>query len=66
LRRTISSMIEDPLSEDILRNKYAGKQIIRISIDGPPESDDCKFVFEGVASADEAENAAPVPTGETT
>jgi ATP-dependent Clp protease ATP-binding subunit ClpC len=46
LRRTLSSMVEDPLSEDILRNKYAGKAIIRVSVQG--EDDERKFVFEGI------------------
>ena len=63
LRRTISSMIEDPLSEDILRNKYAGKRIIRVGIDGPVDGDDTKFVFEGLASPEGEEKPAPVPTG---
>lgn len=66
LRRTISSMIEDPLSEDILRNKYAGKRIIRVGIDGPIEGDDTKFVFEGLTSPEGGEKPTPVPTGETT
>ncbi|MBU0641268.1 MAG: ATP-dependent Clp protease ATP-binding subunit [Planctomycetes bacterium] len=46
LKRTISSMIEDPLSEDILRNKYAGKSIIRITT-AEDEDGERKFVFEG-------------------
>ncbi|MCK4340856.1 MAG: ATP-dependent Clp protease ATP-binding subunit [Phycisphaerae bacterium] len=45
LRRTISSKIEDPLSEDILRGKYAEKNLIRITVAG--EEDERKFVFEG-------------------
>ncbi|MFO0840487.1 MAG: ATP-dependent Clp protease ATP-binding subunit [Phycisphaerae bacterium] len=46
LRRTISSMIEDPLSDDILRNKYAGKQIVRLTI-GTDEAGEKKLVFSG-------------------
>ncbi|HRS27930.1 MAG TPA: ATP-dependent Clp protease ATP-binding subunit, partial [Phycisphaerae bacterium] len=45
LRRAISTHIEDPLSEDLLRAKYAGKNIIRVKVEG--EDDDRKFVFEG-------------------
>ena len=48
LRRTISTMIEDPLSEDILRNKYAGKNVIRVTVEGEEDSDARHFVFEGV------------------
>jgi ATP-dependent Clp protease ATP-binding subunit ClpC len=48
LRRTISMKIEDPLSEDILRGKYTGKNIIRIGVEG--EGDARKFVFEGVVA----------------
>jgi ATP-dependent Clp protease ATP-binding subunit ClpC len=46
LRRTISTMIEDPLSEDILRNKYAGKNLIRIRVEGEAESQ--HFVFDAL------------------
>ncbi len=46
LRRTISNKIEDPLSEDILRGKYAGKAGIRVSVQG--EGDGRSFLFEGV------------------
>jgi ATP-dependent Clp protease ATP-binding subunit ClpC len=46
LRRTISTMIEDPLSEDILRNKYAGKNLIRVRVEGEAESQ--RFVFDGL------------------
>jgi len=45
LKRTISSMVEDPLSEDILRNKYTGKNTIRVRIVG--EDDARKLDFEG-------------------
>jgi ATP-dependent Clp protease ATP-binding subunit ClpC len=47
LRRVVSSMIEDPLSEDILRNKYAGKSLIRIDA-AADESGEKHFTFEGV------------------
>jgi ATP-dependent Clp protease ATP-binding subunit ClpC len=58
LRRTISNKIEDPLSEDILRGKYAGKAGIRVSVQGVAESR--SFLFEGVdqLGADEQRLAA--------
>ncbi len=46
LRRCISSMIEDPLSEKILRDEFAGKSIVRVTVEG--EGDDRKLRFEGV------------------
>ncbi len=55
LRRTISSRIEDPLSEDILRGKYAGKAVVRVGVKG--EGDKREFVFEGLD--------APTPPGES-
>jgi ATP-dependent Clp protease ATP-binding subunit ClpC len=62
LRRTISQLIEDPLSEDILRNKYSGKNLIRVTV-GPGETEDSKkLTFEGstvpVDTEDEQEVAA--------
>jgi ATP-dependent Clp protease ATP-binding subunit ClpC len=45
LRRAISTRIEDPLAEDILRNKFVGKNVIRVKVEG--EGDDRKLVFEG-------------------
>jgi ATP-dependent Clp protease ATP-binding subunit ClpC len=48
LRRTISTLVEDPLSEDLLRNKFAGKKIIRISVETPADKpDEKKLKFEG-------------------
>jgi len=50
LRRTISSLIEDPLSEDLLRSNYDGKNTIRVSVKtNPDDEDDKKLVFEGVS-----------------
>jgi len=48
LRRTISTMIEDPLSEDILRGKYAGKRIIRVDVAADGAGGEKHFVFEGL------------------
>jgi ATP-dependent Clp protease ATP-binding subunit ClpC len=66
LRRAISSLIEDPLSEDLLRSKYDGFNTIRIVVVG--EDDDRRFQFEGVkvAREGEAEEAAPISNAETT
>ena len=62
LKRTISTMIEDPLSEDILRNKYAGQNTICITVESGEKDDDRKLVFEGRSvkpkKSDEPEPAA--------
>ena len=47
LRRTISSMIEDPLSENILRRMYKDKNLIRVTVEEVDE-DEKKFKFEGL------------------
>jgi len=54
LRRCISSMVEDPLSEKILRNEFAGKKVIEVSAEG--EDDEKKLTFEG-------RDAPPEPEG---
>jgi ATP-dependent Clp protease ATP-binding subunit ClpC len=65
LRRTISNKIEDPLSEDILRGKYAGNNAIKIDITG--EDDSRKFVFTGMDIPDEETDAdATVASAEAT
>ncbi len=59
LRRTLSTMIEDPLSEDILRHKYAGKNLIRVDAAGV--EDERKFVFEGLVDSPEGSGNPDVP-----
>ena len=68
LRRTISSMIEDPLSEDMLRNKYAGKSLIQVSVEEDEKTEEKQFKFTGVeAPPAEAEKPEPaVSNAETT
>ncbi len=48
LRRTISTMIEDPLSEDILRGTFTGKPVIRVTVTTDAVTEEKKFVFEGI------------------
>ena len=49
LRRCISSMVEDPLSERILRNEFAGKKIIEVSVEEVEgKSDEKKLTFTGL------------------
>ena len=53
LRRTISSLIEDPLSEDILRNKYTGKKLIRVVVETVGENEEKQLKFEAQDIPDE-------------
>ncbi len=62
LRRTISTKIEDPLSEDILRGKYAGKKGIRVTVAGA--DDEKHFVFEAIDNGEA--RPEPVSTGAET
>ena len=56
LRRTISSMIEDPLSEDILRGRYSDANVIRVTVEAAEgDEDEKKLKFEGVKVEDEGE-----------
>ena len=64
LKRTVPMMVEDPLSEDILRNKYAGKNVIRVDVETGPGEDDKKLVFEGdVAPEEEPTKPEPAAAG---
>ena len=43
LRRAIENMIEDPLSEEILRGAFKGKDTIIVEVEGEDESKQLKF-----------------------
>ena len=66
LRRCISTMVEDPLSEDLLRNKYAGKNVIRVKVED--DDDVKKLVFDGENVPDEpaAKEDVAIAGAETT
>ncbi|MBU0617024.1 MAG: AAA family ATPase, partial [Planctomycetes bacterium] len=54
LRRCISSMVEDPLSENILRNMYVGKTVIEVTVEPDPNDEDAKKLkFEGLKAPPE-------------
>jgi ATP-dependent Clp protease ATP-binding subunit ClpC len=44
LRRAIENMIENPLSEEILRGSFAGKDTILVEVEGEDESRKLKFL----------------------
>jgi len=69
LRRAIENLLEDPLSEDLLRGTFVGADKILVKADG--EGDDAKLIIEGVKSETPvavieesvATPSAPVPVG---
>lgn len=63
LRRTISSMIEDAISEDILRNKYAGAHMIRVTVETDEKTEDKKFVFVPAKQGEKPEKPALAGAG---
>ncbi len=61
LRRAIEQSVEDPLSENILRGHYRGKDKIIVRVEG--KEDERKLVFEAVASKDQTETPVPIAAG---
>ena len=55
LRRAIERYIEDPLSEDMLRGKFKGKTVIRISV-----QDQERLRFEGIDAPEKIDGDAVV------
>jgi ATP-dependent Clp protease ATP-binding subunit ClpC len=44
LRRAIENLIENPLAEEILRNAFKGKDLVHVTVEGPPESRKLNFL----------------------
>jgi ATP-dependent Clp protease ATP-binding subunit ClpC len=61
LRRAIEHHVEDPLSENILRGYFRGKDKIIVRTEG--EGDERKLAFDGLSTTGEAEQAAAVGAG---
>jgi ATP-dependent Clp protease ATP-binding subunit ClpC len=65
LRRAIENMIENPLSEEILRGSFTGKNVIVVEVEGDDESRKLKFVpttkdeLQGHALAGVGDEAVP-------
>ncbi len=53
LRRAIEGLLEDPLSEDLIRGTFAGADTIYITV-GPGEDDEKKLLMEGQKTKAEA------------
>jgi ATP-dependent Clp protease ATP-binding subunit ClpC len=64
LRRAIENLLEDPLSEDLLRGSFVGADTIVVRADGKPEAEDTKLIMEGVKSEKPAEKAPEMATAE--
>jgi ATP-dependent Clp protease ATP-binding subunit ClpC len=68
LRRAIENLIENPLAEEILRNSFKGKDLINVTVDGPPETRKLRFLAttkreqeEGVLVAVGSEQESSTP-----
>jgi ATP-dependent Clp protease ATP-binding subunit ClpC len=60
LCRAIENLIENPLSEEILRNSFKGKDIVDVQVEGPPEARKLKFVASAKQAPEEKENLVAV------
>ncbi|HVK10383.1 MAG TPA: ATP-dependent Clp protease ATP-binding subunit [Gemmataceae bacterium] len=58
LRRAIENLLEDPLSEDLLRGSFVGSDTIVVRADGAPDNEDAKLIMEGTKADKPAEQPA--------
>ena len=64
LRRSIEQYVEDALSEDMLRNKYMGKNHVVVTVKQPANEDELPMlVFEGVFVEPEGGEAVGAGSG---
>ena len=54
LLHAIENLIENPLSEEILRNSFRGKDLVNVMVEGPPEARKLKFIATTKAEQEEA------------
>ncbi|MBX7074004.1 MAG: ATP-dependent Clp protease ATP-binding subunit [Pirellulales bacterium] len=62
LRRAIENFVEDPLSEELLKGEFEGKDLIQV--DAKEVAGKKQLVFEGKTTIEETPVAAAAPTGE--
>ena len=67
LRRTISSLVEDPLSEDLLRGRFDGQNVVKVDAEPKPDDPDEKQIkfdayTEVTGESDAAEHVAAEST----
>src|SRR5262249_41887420 len=63
LRRAIENLIENPLSEEILRNSFQGKDLVNVVVEGPADAKKLKFI--ATTKAEQEEVLVGVGSGET-
>jgi ATP-dependent Clp protease ATP-binding subunit ClpC len=63
LRRAIENFIENPLSEEILRSAFKGKDLVNVSVAGTDESKRLKFEATTKAEQEELKQSALVGAG---
>jgi ATP-dependent Clp protease ATP-binding subunit ClpC len=63
LRRAIENLIENPLSEEILRNTFKGKDVVKAVVTGDSDNNK-KLVFVATSKQEREEAAALVSVGE--
>ena len=56
LRRAIENLLEDPLSEDLLRGSFVGTDTIVVRAEG--QGEDAKLVMQGIKAEKPAQPAA--------
>jgi ATP-dependent Clp protease ATP-binding subunit ClpC len=62
LRRAIENMIENPMSEEILRGSFAGKDLITVDVEG--ENETRKLKFDAVKKGEEAKGPELATVGD--
>ncbi len=64
LRRSVERFVEDPLSEELLRGSFEGKNVIRVEAIEVGDQKQLKFVSEYLEASDTQEEAVAVGSGE--
>src|SRR5271165_5051824 len=64
LRRAIENMIENPLSEEILRGSFTGKNTIIVEVEGEGEGDSKRLKFQAITKQEAQKHALAGVGGE--
>jgi len=64
LRRAVENYIEDPLSEELLKGEFQGKDLIRVEAIRNDEDKLIRLDFKGFATGNAPQAEQPVPAGE--
>ena len=63
LRRALENLIEDPMSEEILRGSFKGKDTLSVTLDESEDGKKLKFESSSKADAEAVAVGAPVEGG---